>query len=49
MHQAIGMVTVRFGCGADDAFALLRARAFAEGALLGDVARRVVDDGHGLD
>lgn len=31
IHQAAGMVSVRCGCGIDDAEALLRVRAFADG------------------
>lgn len=31
VHQAAGMISVRYGCGIDDAEAFLRARAFAEG------------------
>ena len=42
IHQATGMVLVQLGVSAADAFARLRAHAFAEQRLLGDVARDVV-------
>jgi hypothetical protein len=42
IHQATGMVVAQLGVGATDAFARLRAYAFAEHRLLGDVARDVV-------
>jgi transcriptional regulator with GAF, ATPase, and Fis domain len=42
IHQATGMVVVQLGISAADAFARLRAHAFAEQRLLGDVARDVV-------
>jgi len=38
VHQAAGMVAVQAGVPVDDALALLRAYAFAEGRRLGDVA-----------
>jgi hypothetical protein len=43
VHQATGMILVQLGCGADAAFARLRARAFADDRRLGDVARDVVE------
>jgi hypothetical protein len=42
IHQATGMVLAQLGVSAADAFARLRAHAFAEQRLLGDVARDVV-------
>lgn len=39
VHQAAGMVAVRCGCGIQDAQALLRARAFADGQPVALVAR----------
>ena len=42
IHQATGMVVAQLGISATDAFARLRAHAFAEQRLLGDVARDVV-------
>ncbi len=42
IHQATGMVVAQLGIGATDAFARLRAYAFADGRLLGEVARDVV-------
>jgi hypothetical protein len=42
IHQATGMVLAQLGVTAADAFARLRAHAFAEQRLLGDVARDVV-------
>jgi hypothetical protein len=43
VHQATGMVLVQLGCGADAAFARLRAYAYANDRRLGDVARDVVE------
>jgi ANTAR domain/GAF domain len=42
IHQATGMVVAQLGINAQDAFARLRAFAFAEQRLLSDVARDVV-------
>jgi hypothetical protein len=42
IHQATGMVVAQLGISATDAFARLRAHAFAEQRLLADVARDVV-------
>ena len=42
IHQATGMVLAQLEISAADAFARLRAHAFAEQLLLGDVARDVV-------
>ncbi|MDN5855110.1 MAG: GAF and ANTAR domain-containing protein [Actinomycetia bacterium] len=42
VHQATGMVTAQLGISAKDAFARLRAHAFAEHRLLHDVAGDVV-------
>jgi hypothetical protein len=43
VYQATGMVAVQLGVGLEDAFAALRARAFANGIPLPEVARQVVD------
>jgi ANTAR domain len=43
IYQATGMVAVQLGVGLEDAFAALRARAFAEGTPLPEVAQQVVD------
>jgi hypothetical protein len=42
IHQATGMIVAQLGVSAADAFARLRAHAFAEQRLLADVARDVV-------
>ncbi|MEV6774076.1 GAF domain-containing protein [Nocardia sp. NPDC051030] len=42
-HQASGMVAVRCDCDIDTALALLRARAFAMSAPIGEIARQVID------
>jgi hypothetical protein len=42
IHQAVGMVSVQFGCEIDDAADLLAARAFAEGTTLREVAHQVI-------
>lgn len=42
VHQATGMVMAQLGIGAQEAFARLRAHAFAEERLLREVARDVV-------
>jgi len=42
VHQATGMVVAQLGISAADALARLRAHAFAEQRLLGEVARDVV-------
>jgi hypothetical protein len=42
VHQASGMIAQQLGCGADDALALLRARAFAEDEPLAAIAAGVV-------
>lgn len=42
VHQATGMILVQIGCGADEAFARLRAHAYANDRRLGEVARDVV-------
>lgn len=42
VHQATGMVAAQLGVGMADAFAHLRARAFAEQRPLGDLAADVV-------
>jgi hypothetical protein len=46
IHQATGMVLAQLGVSAQDAFARLRAYAFAEQRLLGDVAADVVSRSH---
>lgn len=43
VYQATGMVAVQLSVGLEDAFAALRARAFATGATLPEIARQVVD------
>lgn len=43
IHQATGMISVQVGTGLGEALALLRARAFAEGRPILEVARDVVD------
>ena len=43
LHQAIGMISTRRGCSADDALALLQARAYAEAQTVDAVARRVIE------
>ncbi len=42
VRQAVGMVSVQWGCGIKDAADLLTARAFADGRRLGDVAPDIV-------
>lgn len=42
VYQATGMIAVQLGAGLDQAFLRLRARAFAEGVGVADVARRVL-------
>jgi hypothetical protein len=42
VHQATGMVQVQLGVPTDQAFLMLRARAFADGRALSDVAADVV-------
>lgn len=44
VHQAAGALSVANGCGVDDALALLRARAFAEGRPAEAIAREVLRD-----
>ncbi|MEV6834615.1 GAF and ANTAR domain-containing protein [Streptomyces sp. NPDC051133] len=43
VHQAAGMMMVRWGVGPDEALARLRARAFAEGRTASEVARDIVN------
>jgi hypothetical protein len=43
VHQATGVVSVRAGVSLAPALALLRARAYAEGRPIGDLARDVLD------
>ena len=43
VHQATGMVAMQLECSAQDALVRLRARAFAEGIGVPDLARRVVE------
>jgi ANTAR domain-containing protein/GAF domain-containing protein len=43
VHQATGMILVQLGSNAEDAFARLRAYAYAHGRRLSDVARDVVE------
>jgi hypothetical protein len=42
-HQAVGMVTVQLGCSLEDAMVALRARAYADGVNVAEVARDVVE------
>jgi hypothetical protein len=42
VYQATGMVAVQLGVGLEDAFAAMRARAFAQGIPLPEIARQVV-------
>jgi hypothetical protein len=42
VHQAIGMVSVQCDCTPDDALAILRARAFAQGQPVDSIAEAVV-------
>ena len=42
VHQATGMVMHQVGCSGRDALDLIRARAFADGVLLDDLAHRIV-------
>jgi hypothetical protein len=44
VHQATGVVSVRAGVSLAHALALLRARAYAEGRPIGELARDVLDD-----
>ncbi|MFG1792146.1 GAF domain-containing protein [Nocardia sp. NPDC049149] len=48
VHQAVGMVAVQCTCDTRAALALLRARAFADGVTVTEVARRVLEDGYQL-
>ncbi|MFC9995547.1 GAF and ANTAR domain-containing protein [Nocardia sp. NPDC127526] len=48
VHQAVGKVAVQCGCDVDSAWALLRARAFASGISVEELARQVVSGGHQL-
>jgi plasmid stability protein len=43
VHQATGVVSVRAGVSLTQALALLRARAYAEGRPIGDLARDILD------
>jgi hypothetical protein len=43
VHQASGMVMAQLGGSIDDAFLILRARAFSDGTSLAEVARDVVE------
>ena len=43
VHQAAGMVIAQLGVGPDDALALLRAHAYADGASMATIARAVVE------
>src|SRR5580704_3904679 len=42
VYQAIGMISVQLGVSLEEAFVRLRARAFADGAALADIAGDVV-------
>jgi hypothetical protein len=43
VHQASGMVLAQLGVSIDDAFLILRARAFSDGTSVAQVARDVVE------
>jgi len=43
VHQATGMLTVQLGIGLEEAFVRLRARAYAEGRTMEEVARDIVE------
>ena len=43
VHQATGMVSVQAGVSIEDAFLMLRARAFSSDRLLAEVAHEVVE------
>lgn len=45
IHQATGMVVAQLGIAPNDALAVLRARAYAGGTTLADVASRVIGGG----
>jgi hypothetical protein len=49
VHQAAGMVSARCHCSISDAADLLRARAFASGQLVEQVAFALVHEGLRLD
>jgi len=49
VHQAAGMVSMHCHCSIGDALAMLRARAFADGQPVGQIADAVVHDGLRLD
>lgn len=42
VSQAVGMVIAQSGGTAEDALALIKARAFVEGATVGEISRRVI-------
>jgi len=42
VSQAVGMVVAQSGGTPEDALALIKARAFVEGATVGDVSRRII-------
>lgn len=44
VNQAVGMVAVQSSCSVDTALLLIRARAFAEGVPLPELARRIVEE-----
>jgi GAF domain-containing protein len=45
LHIAIGIVMVRYSCGADDAADLLSRRALDEGVTVGEVIARILESG----
>ncbi|WP_427892876.1 GAF and ANTAR domain-containing protein [Kribbella sp. GL6] len=49
LHQAVGMVAAQCECSIEDAFSLVRARAFADDVPVTDVARLIVDKRLRLD
>ncbi|MFI1681734.1 GAF and ANTAR domain-containing protein [Streptomyces sp. NPDC020607] len=43
VQQAVGVLSVRVGCGIDDALALIKARAFADETTTAAIARRILN------
>ncbi|MBF6170652.1 GAF and ANTAR domain-containing protein [Nocardia blacklockiae] len=48
VNQAVGMVAAQNACTVDTALVLMRARAFADGASLPELAHRIVEEGYRL-
>jgi len=49
VHQAVGMVSVQCDCTIDDALAMLRARSFADGRPIAEIAEQIVAGSVRLD